>query len=266
MKKIIKAILLIISLLGVVYFLTFIIRKIRVVKEQTIITTNHFRISYSGILEAEAESITKSLEENYNRVRTELHDPEHDTIDVFVHPNQEEFNSATGLNNSTANGTSRGPKAFHLMYNTWYNSFFPIEMEKVAVHEFTHCVQLNILIADAKTKYGIITDKEFNQRFEKEFAEKYPKWFWEALCDYQAKIVNKSSVNYAIKKGPTLKYLNTSNQIYNLGYTIIDYMVIAYGKEKLSDFIKSYGDFEKVLHISEKEFEQGWYKFVEAKY
>ncbi len=158
------------------------------------------------------------------------------------------FNAATGLINSKANGTSRGPKAFHLMYQTWYNSILPIEMEKVAVHEFTHCVQLNILIADAKTKYGDITNIDFDKQFEKEFAEKYPQWFWEALCDYEANIVNKPSVNYAIKKRPTLKYLNTSNQIYNVGHTIIDYIVTSFGKEKLSDFIKLYGDFKKVLN------------------
>jgi len=265
-KRILKITLLLIGTLALIYFATFIIRKINVIKEQTVLQTNHFKINYKGILKKEAESISKSLEENYSRIRTELNDPEHDTINVSIHSTQQEFNSATGLINSKANGTSRGPKAFHLMYQTWYNSIFPNEMEKVAVHEFTHCVQLNILIADAKTKYGDITNIDFDKQFEKEFAEKYPQWFWEALCDYEANIVNKSSVNYAIKKRPTLKYLNTSNQIYNVGHTIIDYMVTSFGKEKLSAFIKSYGDFKKVLNISEQEFEQGWYKFVETKY
>jgi hypothetical protein len=265
-RKILKITFLLIGILVLIYLATFIIRKITVVKEQTVLQTNHFKINYKGILKKEAESISKSLEENYARIRTELNDPEHDTITVFIHSTQQEFNTATGLINSKANGTSRGPKAFHLMYQTWYNNILPTEMEKVAVHEFTHCVQLNILIADAKTKYGDITNIEFDKRFEKEFAEKYPQWFWEALCDYEANIVNKSSVNYSIKKGLTLKDLNKSNQIYNLGHTIVDYMVTTYGKEKLSDFIKSYGDFKKVFNISEQEFEQGWYKFVETKY
>jgi hypothetical protein len=35
---------------------------------------------------------------------------------------------------------------------------------------------------------------------------------------------------------------------------------------KLPDFIKSYCDFEKVLGVSEKEFEKGWYQFVAANY
>ena len=103
---------------------------------------------------------------------------------------------------------------------------------------------VQILVQNMKFNAAI----DFDKQFEKEFAEKYPQWFWEALCDYEANIVNKSSVNYAIKKRPTLKYLNTSNQIYNVGHTIIDYMVTSFGKEKLSDFIKLYGDFKKVLN------------------
>ena len=179
-RKILKTTFLLIGILALIYLTTFIIRKISVVKEQTVLQTNHFKINYKGILKKEAKSISKSLEENYNRIRTELNDPEHDTITVFIHSTQQEFNSATGLMNSKANGTSRGPKAFHLMYQSWYNSIFPPEMRKVAVHEFTHCVQLNILIADAKAKYGEITNIDFEKRFEKEFAEKYPRWFWVA--------------------------------------------------------------------------------------
>lgn len=266
LKKVLKTILLIIGSLALIYFATFIIRKIRVVKEQAVLQSNHFTINYKCILKQEAENISKSLEENYSRIRTELDDPEHDTINVFIHSSQNEFNKATGLKNSNANGTSRGPNAFHLMYQTWYNSIFPPKMEKVAVHEFTHCVQLNILIADAKIKYGDLSNIDFDKQFEKKFAEKYPQWFWESICDYEANMVNKVSVSYAIKKRPTLKYLNTSNQIYNVGYTIIDYMATTWGKDKLNDFIKSYGDFEKVFQVSENEFEQGWYKFVDAKY
>lgn len=266
LKRILKGILFLIGALTVVYFSVFVLRKIRVVKTPTIIYTNHFKINYSGILKSEAENISKSLEDNYNRIRQELTDPEHDTISVFIHPTQKEFNTATGLLNSSANGVSRGPKIFHLMYQTWFNSILPADMNKVAVHEFTHCVQLNILIEDAKTKYGEMSNLEFDKKFEKEFADKYPQWFWEALCDYEANVLNKSSVNYAMKKGLTLKELNNSNQIYNLGHTIVDYMVTAYGKDKLPVFIKSYGDFDNVLKVSEKEFEEGWRKFVANKY
>lgn len=134
------------------------------------------------------------------------------------------------------------------------------------MHEFTHCVQLNILIEESRSKFEYIDNADFDKQFEMEFEEKYPQWFWEAICDYEAGIVNKTSVMYAMKGKPTLKFLNKSNQVYIVGYSIVDYMVTTWGKDRLPDFIRSYGDFEKVFQINESEFEQGWYKFVESNY
>lgn len=250
----------------ILYLASSIIRKVRVVKGNQEIKTEYFNISYKGITEYEAEEMAENLESNYKRIRDELDDPEHDKINVFVHPTQKEFNEATGLPNSTANGTSRGPLAFHLKYETWYNTFLPLDMNKVAVHEFTHCVQLNILIQDALSKVQEENNTDFDKEFEANFLENYPQWFWEAICDYEAGIVNKISVNFGMKGNPTLKELNTSNQIYNVGYTIPEYLVSKYGKDKLPDFIKSYCDFEKVLGVSEKEFEKNWHQFVTENY
>lgn len=266
LKKITKIIFLSIGSLATLFLILFLIRKIRVESETKTINTKNFVVHYKGILEREAEEVSKTLELNYERIRTDLKDPKHEKITVFIHPNQNEFNEATGLINSNANGTSRGPLAFHLKYETWYNSIFPQKMEKVAVHEFTHCVQLNILIQDALSKSQNVKAADFEKNFEKQFEKNYPQWFWEAVCDYEAGIVNKSSVNYGMKNKPTLKELNNSNQIYNVGYTIVEYLVSKYGKDKLPEFIKSYGNFEKVLGVTEKEFEKEWQKFVEEKY
>ncbi len=265
-KKIIKSLILFFGIIGIVYFASSVIRKSRVVKETQLIESEHFNLYYKDVLKSEAEEMSLNLESNYNRIRTELDDPVHKKINVFVHPTQKEFNEATGLKNSTANGTSRGPLAFHLKFETWYNSFLPPDMNKVAVHEFTHCVQLNILIQDAIAKKKSGNNNVFDKKFEKYFLENYPQWFWESICDYEAGMVNKTSVNYGMKGNPTLKELNTSNQIYNVGYTIPEYLVSKYGKVKLPDFIKSYCDFEKVLGVSEKEFEKGWHQFVAANY
>lgn len=266
LKKIFKIILLSIGCLVTLFFVSFIIRKVKVESEAQKLNSANFVIHYTGILESEAESISEALEFNYERIRTELEDPKHEKISVFIYPNQDDFNKATGLVKSNASGTSRGPLAFHLKYETWFNSILPQKMEKVAVHEFTHCVQLNILIQDALLKTGKENSADFDENFEKEFGKKYPQWLWEAICDYEAGIVNMSSVKYGMKSKPTLQELNNGNQIYNVGYTIIDYFVSKYGKDKLPEFIKSYGNFEKVIGVTEKEFENGWHKFVEEKY
>lgn len=265
-KKIFKFFLVTIGILGFLFLATFLIRKWRIVKENHQVKTEHFNINYKGILESEVEDMAKKLESNYNRIRTELDDPEHGAIEVFVHPTQAEFNKATGLINSSASGTSRGPMAFHLKYETWFNTFLPSDMNKVAVHEFTHCVQLNILIQDALSKVKLENNTDFDNEFEAYFSENYPQWFWEAICDYEAGIVNRISVKYGMKGNPTLRKLNSSNQIYNVGYTIPEYLVSEYGKEKLPEFIKSYCDFEKVFGVSEKEFESSWHQFVNENY
>jgi len=73
-------------------------------------------------------------------------------------------------------------------------------------------------------------------------------------------------VKYGMRGNPTLKDLNSSNQVYNVGYTIPEYLVSKYGKGKLPQFIRSYCDFETVLGVTGKEFEQSWKKFVKEKY
>jgi hypothetical protein len=123
-----------------------------------------------------------------------------------------------------------------------------------------------VLIQDALSRLKPADSTDFDKNFEMKFEKEYPQWFWEAICDYEAGIVNAAGVKYGMSGKPTLKELNSSHQIYNVGYTIIAYFISKYGKEKLPDFIKSYGNFEQTLGITEKEFESGWYKFVNEKY
>jgi hypothetical protein len=198
---------------------------ISVVDKITQLKTDHFVISYKGIYEEEVQEVARSLEENYNRIRANLNDPDHDTVRVFIHATQTDFNKGTGLLNSPANGTSRGPNEFHFIWTNWFNSIFPDDPVKTAIHEFVHCVQLNILIKDAQEKWEQKSNVDFDKTFEEKFINEYPQWFWEALCDYEAGVVNKLSVNYGMSKNLRLKDLNNSNQIYNVGYSIIDYIV-----------------------------------------
>jgi hypothetical protein len=250
----------------VVYFGAKTFRNISVVDEVTEIKTNHFVISYYGIYEGEAQDVAQTLEDNYVRIRTDLNDADHETIRVFLYSNQNNFNKGTGLINSTANGTSRGPNEFHFLWTNWFNSIFPNDPVKTAVHEFTHCIQLNILINKAQQELTSEENEDFNKVFEEKFSKEYPQWFWEALCDYEAGIVNRISVKYGMRKKLTLEALNKSNQIYNVGFTIIEYIVEKWGKDKLPGLVASYVDFETVLKVSESDFEKGWIDFVSERY
>jgi hypothetical protein len=148
------------------YFGTRLFRSISFEDNLIELRTDHFVISYHGIYQREAQDIADNLEKNYGRIRSELGDPDHETIRVFVHPTQDDFNKATGLSNSTANGTSRGPNEFHLIWTNWFNSIFPDDPIKTAIHEFTHCVQLNILIRDAQIELANLDNGGFEKAFE----------------------------------------------------------------------------------------------------
>lgn len=264
MKKL-KSFLKIIIALIAIYFIAMGIHSITVVNKLSEIKTSHFVVAYNGIYKYEAENISESLEKNYNIIRTELKDPEHSIIKVFIHGSQKDFANSTGLRNN-ANGTSRGPLEFHILWTNWFNSIFPDNPNKTAVHEFTHCVQLNILIKQEINQTEIKDKNAFDAFFEKKFAEQYPKWFWESISIYEAGEINSISVKYAMRNKPDLNYLNHSNHIYLLGYTIIEYITQKWGKDKLPELIKSYGNVEKVLKINQQEFQNGWHKFVEDKY
>lgn len=265
MKKF-KTILLVLAGFIVLFLALKTFRNISAVDKVTELKTSHFVISYHGIYDDEARDVAKRLEEDYDRIRTDLKDPAHETIRVFIYPTRTNFNKGTGMPNSTANGTSRGPNEFHIVWTTWFNSIFPDDPIKTSVHEFTHCIQLNILISEAQKDWSNSDSVNFDKVFEEKFSNKYPQWFWEALCDYEAGIVNKLSVNYGMRKNLDLKELNKSNQIYNVGYTIVEYIVAKWGKEKLPELITSYVDLQGVLKVSEEEFEKGWVDFVKVKY
>ena len=265
MKKL-KYIVLVSAGLILVYFGAKMLRSASAVDKLTELKTKHFVITYQGIYKEEAQDVADNLEKHYDRIRIDLNGPDHEIIHVFIHPTQTEFNNGTGLSSSTANGMSRGPNKFHILWTNWFNGILPDDPIKTALHEFTHCVQLNILIKKAQEELTLEGRGDFDNAFEQKFINEYPQWFWEAICDYEAGIVNEISVKYGMSKKPTLAYLNKSNQIYNVGYTIIEYIVEKWGKDKLPVLITSYVDIENVLNISESDFEKGWVDYVDEKY
>ncbi len=46
---------------------------------------------------------------------------------------------------------------------------------------------------------------------------------------------------------------------------MVEYIVEAYGREKLVELLREYEDIEKVLNISENEFRDGWIEFLKKK-
>ncbi|MBZ4036352.1 DUF6055 domain-containing protein [Flavobacterium sp. 17A] len=263
MKKY-RLLVLLIGIIAIFYFARA-VRSFTVKQETRTIQSEHFVVSYSGIYKSEAEKVSKHLEDNYAAIRENLKDGKHDVIKVFVYGSRYKFNEATGLEEKTK-GTSRGPNEFHFIYTNWFNSLFPDDPLKTALHEFTHCIQLNILIDKAKETIITQDRRTFDKEFDKKFKAEYQRWLWESISIFEAKEVNTLSVKYAKSKNLTLEELNKSNQIYNIGYTIIEYMTQKWGKDILPRLIASFGNIEKTLNVSNEEFEKGWMAFLEEKY
>jgi hypothetical protein len=99
----------------------------------------------------------------------------------------------------------------------------------------------------------------------------FPIWLWESVSVYEARqFIAPKSLSYFTKNSyPGLQELNDrskGNKIYDVGYTIVEYILEQYGKNKLIGLIKNYGNMEKVLNISDEQFSKNWYEFVRRKY
>jgi len=123
-------------------------------------------------------------------------------------------------------------------------------MLAIAVHEFTHCVTLNL---------------------EPRIANN-PRWLWEGVALFEAgQFVNPRRLSYMVEgHPPTLAELNanwqTNSQVYDLGYLLVEYIVEKWSRQHVIDLIKAFGDISSVMGITVSEFEAGWYAFVMNKY
>ena len=72
----------------------------------------------------------------------------------------------------------------------------------------------------------------------------------------------------SLKDGfPTLKTLNEQNNlVYNVGYTLIDFIIKYFGKDKLIALIKNHGNVRATLGLTDKEFETQWGLYVKDKF
>ena len=89
--------------------------------------------------------------------------------------------------------------------------------------------------------------------------EYYPYSKWKKHSGYLSQM----------KKLPEISELNNRSKgqkIYTCGYTIIEYILHEYGREKLITLIGSYGDIKNVLNVSKEQFSKDWYMFLQEMY
>jgi hypothetical protein len=217
--------------------------------------TGHFTYLYHPYDSLVIDSIARKLEENYERITTELKAKKLPTVEVRIYPDLESYHTAINYPNAPAWMVgSAGINKFSIVspQNAGPEHTYESVMEGI-VHEFTHCVHIHLL----NNHLGVAKNND-------------ARWLWEGVACYEAnQFVSPKSLSYLTNGNyPTLEELNDSDdrKIYQMGYLIIDFIKSKYGIKALKQLIRTNGDIPVCLDISEDEFKKGLYTFIEQKY
>lgn len=213
--------------------------------------TSHFSFHITPYDSISIPEISSIVENNYDSIlshfiidtvlKTEVHfyTTHEELADAVRHivPNLPVW--AIGL--STAKDTIHMLSPKHPEYNYEY-------MLSVLVHEFTHCVTLNI---------------------KPNFANN-PRWLWESTAIYESgQFVHPNQLPYMVSHNPpTLSELNNFNntQIYQVGFLLAEYIILNWDRTHLKDMVLSNGNIQQTLGISIADFQTNWFEFVKKRY
>lgn len=246
-RKMIVSLLVIICLLGGFFYIQF-----KQFSFPYTSVTEHFTIYYTGSDKSSIARIEEQLEENYERIVEELAPQSMPKLIIRIYPDLDSFHKridrpeapdwlvgVAWKKDEIRMVTPNNPGPSHT-----YDSIM-----KVIVHEFAHCVTLNI------TNYPTQS----------------MSWLYESIALYEAgQFYNPKDYAY-MRNGnyPTLAELNHNNtdpKVYDIGYTIIEYIRDTWGMGSVRELVASSGNLPAVLGKGTEEFEKGWYGYVQQKY
>ncbi len=217
--------------------------------EYDMLTSTNFRAYYTEADQTAAQEILDLLETNHDRITTDLRPDKSGQYTVRIYPNLQEFHKDLNMPNAPdwAVGTAWGDSELRIVSpNNPGPSHTYDSMLQVAVHEFAHCVTLRL--AAGRDPRKMI-------------------WLWESIALYEAgQDRDLSNVPY-MQTGQYPRFLEITDQtqsteIYQLGYSIADYIVTTWGWEGIRNLVLNTGDVTKALNVSEDEFYAGWYAFA----
>jgi len=197
----------------------------------------NFTLRYSEPSAGVVPAYLGELEANLPRVLADLDVTPTQRIVGRLHPDRDAFQAATGFIGS---GAARGPYLFDLAAFP----YVPLD----SVHEMAHCVTWNL------ARPGVSTT-----------------WLWESIAVYEARsFVPPSSIpDLVAGRFPTLAELNDLSHrpsVYEVGYTITEFIVEEWGWDGVRQLVVLRGNLESALGLSTAEFEARWQRFVEQRY
>lgn len=212
------------------------------------IDEEHFEfILYDGLNNSDVAHVSTALNENYQRVIDDLRIAEMPKVTIKIWADYNHFlddmENDIGIRYTGATGYIFGPTESRLYYNN--------QVDVAAVHEFAHLVSMQV-----------------NSTIPNN-----PRWLWEAVAVYENnEFVDPRTLPYMVSGNyPTLAELNTSynnsnHNIYQVGYVLLQYIVDTWGMDTVIELIQNNGNLTVSLGLTARQFETGWYQFLENEY
>jgi hypothetical protein len=213
--------------------------------------SDHF-VFYSKIEDKNVlKDLSKTLEDNYERITKDLTQPLKSKVNVYIYPDLDTFHKAIGESDAPewVVGTAT-PSANKIQMVNPSNAGGQKQSDvmKIVVHEFTHIV------------VGKINSN----------VSKIPIWLNDGVATYEAGQDESTDKVLAdvkkVNKYHTLKNLESMGSYdfgkkggYQFSYLYVKYIVDEYGYDKLVALIKQPSQFKNILGVTQEDFEKAWF-------
>ncbi|MDO9254933.1 MAG: hypothetical protein Q7U54_05405 [Bacteroidales bacterium] len=203
------------------------------------------------------DSLAITLENNYSGITNHLGIQIDKKIKVKVYPNMQAFHAAINLPDAPdwfVGGTLSTEEIVMVSPLHPGSVHTYASLMQVIVHEFTH-----IAIYYARGDKGVTG---------------LPRWLNEGYAQYEAGQINariRKNVELSVlaKSAPTWTQLNTVSDMefgsmngYGLSVTIVEFLIVTYGIDKLVLLIKEPANFEIIYGLSEYTLEKQWAQYL----
>lgn len=208
---------------------------------------DHFEyLLYDNLSDSDISAVSENLENNFQRIISDLGRENLPTIKVGIWQNYTNFLNA--MENDI--GTRYQGATGYVMSDREFRIYFNNDAPTAAVHEFAHVVSIHV-----------------NSTIPNN-----PRWLWEAVALYEnQEFVDPGTLSYMLTGNyPSIEELNSDynsgTKIYSVGYVLMEYIVESWGRDKMIELILYNGNIQRVLDKTVSEFESGWHQFIESKY
>ncbi len=207
--------------------------------------TPHFIFIYSPTDVNTIEKIAFILEQSYDRILRDFRLSAIPITTVRIYPTAESFHQGINFPQAPSNilATAFGKDDFRMLSPNM-TATDSVELFRHVIHEFTHCVHLNI-----------------------SYSPNNPRWLWEGVAMFESGwFADPNSIDVIKNKtNPAFSAL-TNGLEYELGYVIVEAIKEIWGFDAIVELIKNRGDVRAVLKIDQQEFESRIYGRVYRKY